>query len=357
MKSVYIHIPFCNKICSYCDFCKVLYESKWVIPYLESLKKEIVSRYNNEPIRTLYIGGGTPSSLSINELIYLFDILKLLDLSELEEFTFECNIESLSYEKLILLKKNRVNRLSFGIQSFNKDNLMFLGIERNNNKVYEMIDIIKNIGFDNINLDLMYAIPNQTLEMLEKDLDTYISLNPEHISCYSLIIEPNTKLYINKEKNIDQDLDYEMYKYIEDRLKGNGYIHYELSNYAKENYYSKHNLTYWNNEEYYGFGVGASSYLDLMRIDNHRSLTKYISNDFSNNVTDTKDDVIKDALILGLRKIKGINIEEFNKRYDSNIELLLKKFIEQNKIEIKDGQIYIVDEWIYKMNEILMEII
>ncbi len=357
MKSVYIHIPFCNSICSYCDFSKILYNDKWSMPYLESLKKEIKERYNNESIRTLYIGGGTPSSLSINELIYLFEIINLFDLSMLEEFTFECNIESLTPEKLILLKKNGVNRLSIGIQSFNDDILKYLGIDRSSNIVFETLEYIKSIGFNNINIDLIYAVPNQTIEMLDKDIDIFLSLNIEHISCYSLMIEPNTKLYIDKEKTIDEDIDYDMYKYIEDRLRSNGYKHYEISNYSKENYESKHNLVYWNNDEYYGFGLGASSFIDNYRIDNTKNINEYIEGNYEYNRIDVSNDNMKYALMLGFRKINGINIEEFNKRYDTNIELLLKAYIDDKKMEIKNGYIYITDEWIYKMNEILRELI
>ncbi len=357
MKSVYIHIPFCSSICAYCDFCKVKHIDKWVMPYLDALKNEINNRYNNEPIRTLYIGGGTPSVLSISELLYLFDIIKTLNLTNIEEFTFECNIESISFEKLILLKKNGVNRLSLGIQSFDKDVLNILGIERPNNKVFETIDIIRNIGFKSINMDLIYGVNGETLEILEKDLDIYLSLNPEHISCYSLMIEPHTKLYIEKFKSIDEDLDYEMYKMIEDRLISNGYIHYEISNYSKEGFESKHNLVYWDNEEYYGFGLGASSFINNNRIENNKNLTEYINNNYSNSIIDVSKENIKYALMLGFRKIKGIKIEEFNKRYDSNIINLLDKQINEGKIDIKDGYVYINDNWIYKMNEILMELI
>ena len=357
MKSVYIHIPFCSSICSYCDFCKIFYIDKWVMPYLDALKKEIKERYNNEPIRTLYIGGGTPSVLSINELIYLFDIIKILDLSKLEEFTFECNIDSISFEKLILLKKNGVNRISLGIQSFDKEILNTLGIERTNNKVFEIIEIIRNIGFNNINMDLIYGVKDETLEILEKDLDIFLSLNPEHISCYSLMIEPHTKLYIDKIKPIDEDLDYEMYKMIEDRLKSNDYIHYEISNYSKKGIESKHNLVYWNNDVYYGFGLGASSFIGNNRIDNNKNLTEYLNNNYKYNSIDISKENIKYALMLGFRKIQGINIEEFNEKYNSNILSLLDKLIKEGKIDNKEGYVFINEEWVYKMNEILMEII
>ena len=212
MKSVYIHIPFCENICSYCDFCKLKYNSEWISLYLESLKQEIETYYKGEKIRTLYIGGGTPSVLSMIELTKLFEILKLFDLSELEEFTIECNIESITNEKLILFKKNNVNRLSIGVQTFNEKFIKLLNRNHTKEEVEEKINMAKLVGFDNINVDLMYALPGETMEDLECDVDEILRLNVPHISCYSLMIEPNTKLYIDNVKEIDEDLDYEMYK-------------------------------------------------------------------------------------------------------------------------------------------------
>lgn len=357
MKSVYIHIPFCDSICSYCDFTKMYYDSSFVNSYLHSLKKEIEERYGGNKVYTLYVGGGSPSCLNINELIYLFEIISKLDLSELQEFTFECNIENLDMEKLILLKKHGVNRLSIGIQSFNENILNTLGIKRDRNKTFEMLDFINQVGFYNVNLDLIYAVPNQTLEDLNKDLDIFLSLNPNHISCYSLMIEPHTKLYIKKTKSVDEELDYEMYKLIEDRLTSYGYNHYEISNYSKPNYESKHNLVYWNNLEYYGFGLSASSYLDGIRLDNTKSLNRYLDNNFIDNYIDVSENEIKYGLMLGFRKLDGINIKEFNERYNTNIISLLNNLVNDNKLIIEDGFIKIHDDWIYKMNEILTDII
>ena len=285
MKSVYIHIPFCENICSYCDFCKLKYNSEWISLYLESLKQEIETYYKGEKIRTLYIGGGTPSVLSMIELTKLFEILKLFDLSELEEFTIECNIESITNEKLILFKKNNVNRLSIGVQTFNEKFIKLLNRNHTKEEVEEKINMAKLVGFDNINVDLMYALPGETMEDLECDVDEILRLNVPHISCYSLMIEPNTKLYIDNVKEIDEDLDYEMYKYIEKRLNNREHTHYEVSNYAKIGYESKHNLVYWNNEYYYGFGLGASGYLENYRYDNTKNLTKYNSHNFVANIT------------------------------------------------------------------------
>ena len=207
MNSIYIHIPFCHDICSYCDFCKTRYKKDWVDKYLESLEYEIKTRYKGEKIRTLYIGGGTPSSLDIDELNKLFEITNLFNKEGLEEFTIECNIESLSNEKLILFKKNNVNRLSIGVQTFNDKYIKLLNRNHTKEEVFEKIEMAKMIGFDNINVDLMYALPDETLNDLEYDVDNILRLNVEHISCYSLMIEPNTKLFIEKIKPIDEDID------------------------------------------------------------------------------------------------------------------------------------------------------
>ena len=268
---IYIHIPFCNSICSYCDFCKFLYNKKWVDNYLNALQKEINKNYKNELVRTIYIGGGTPSSLNIGELNKLFDIIKIFKKDKKIEFTFECNIEDINEPKLELLKNNGVNRISIGVESFNDKYLKFLGRNYKSKDIMNRIDLVKKY-FDNINIDLIYALPNQTLEELESDIDKFLSLDIDHISTYSLIIEPNTKLYINKTKNIDEEKDFEMYNLICNKLKNKGYNHYEISNFSKESFESKHNLIYWNNLEYYGFGAGASGYINNIRYDNTRNL-------------------------------------------------------------------------------------
>jgi oxygen-independent coproporphyrinogen-3 oxidase len=360
MKSVYIHIPFCNTICSYCDFCKLQYNKEWVLKYLKSLTDEINSFYKDEQVRTLYIGGGTPSALDIDELTLLFEIISMLDLSEVEEFTIECNIESLTKEKLILFKKNKVNRLSIGIQTFNHEYLRLLNRNHTKEQVFEMIEDAKAIGFNNINVDLIYALPDQTMEMLKEDLNKFLQLNVQHISCCSLMIEPNTKLHVDRVKNIDEDLDYEMYSYIENMLISSGFTHYEISNYAVEGYESKHNLVYWNNEYYYGFGLGASGYLEGYRYDNTKSLNSYLNGQFVANVTKIDDnDKLKYELMLGFRKIKGINKEEFYNKYNINLKDLLniRKLLDQGKLEEDSENIYISKEWIYKSNEILVDLL
>ena len=280
MHSVYIHIPFCTSICSYCAFTKFYYDEKKVFKYLDTLEKEIKLNYKGELIKTIYIGGGTPSSLNINELKKLFDIIKIFKLDKNLEFTIEVNPENIDQEKLQLFKDNKVNRISMGVQSTNDKLLKFLGRNHDFNLVQEKINLIKNVGINNINVDLIYAIKDERLDDLKKDLDNILSLEVNHISTYSLMVEPHTLLNINKVSEIDEDLDYQMYKLICNKLKDNNFIHYEISNFSKKGYESRHNLVYWNNQHYYGFGLGASGYIDNIRYTTTTSLREYNSLNF-----------------------------------------------------------------------------
>ena len=272
MDSVYIHIPFCKSICSYCDFCKMYLNDKFTRSYLDSLKKEIEDKYQGESIKTLYIGGGTPSALGFEDLKYLLEIIRLLNLEKLEEFTFECNVNDIDKYLLALLKIYNVNRLSIGIESFNKDNLEFMNRKHSFEEVQDKINLCREYGFNNINVDLIYGIPNESVGVLKKDLKQVLKLDVEHISTYSLIIEDNTMIGINGINPIEEELDEEMYNVICETLDKKGYIHYEVSNFAKEGYESKHNINFWLNNNYYGFGLGAHGYIGNIRYENTRNI-------------------------------------------------------------------------------------
>ena len=357
MLGVYIHIPFCKKICNYCDFCKMYYDTGYVSRYLDSLENEIKNRYNGEYIDTIYIGGGTPSCLSIFELEKLFDIVKIFNLKDKYEFTIECNIENIDEDKFKLFKDNGVNRLSFGVQSFDKDILNVLGRYHNEDMVFKNIDLSKRY-FDNINIDLIYGVSND-IDIVKKDIDKFLELNINHISCYSLILEENTKLYIDKHEYIDQDIDYEMFKYIDDKLCENGYNHYEISNYSKNGYESIHNKNYWNNGSYYGFGLGAVSYIDNYRISNTKNMSKYLMGDYINDKIYEDIDIRKENdLILGLRLIDGIDYIEFNKKYDDNLlnRDVIKRMINDGKLDVYDRYLRCSGRYIYLLNDILIEI-
>ena len=358
IKSVYIHIPFCKNICSYCDFCKFIYNEKWVGAYLTGLNNEIKDRYMDDPIKTIYIGGGTPSALSIDELKRLFKIISVFNTNDLEEFTFECNLSDINEGLLEILKNNKVNRLSIGIQSFNEKNLEFMERNADFKDALKKINLCHQYGFNNINLDLMYAIPGETLKDLKKDLDLFLKLNPTHISTYSLILEDHTKLSSKNVSYIEEELDYEMFKLISKKL--NSANHYEISNFSIPGYESKHNLVYWNNEEYYGFGLGASGYIDDIRYQNTKNLKEYL---LGNYVLEKEILGLKEKMdyeiMLGLRKLKGINILEFKNKYNKDIEEVynLKPLLKSRDLIKKKGYIFINPQKIYIMNEILIKII
>ncbi len=360
MTSVYIHIPFCNTICSYCDFCKFIYQQKWVEPYLVSLEQEINTKYKGEEIKTIYIGGGTPSSLSLEALEKLFSIINKFKLSENYEFTFECNIESITREKAIFLINHKVNRLSIGVETFNKRYLTFLNRHHKLDEVKKKINMLKQLGFNNINIDLIYALPNQTLAELENDIDEFLKLGIKHISTYSLMIEPHTKLYIDDVKSIDEDLDYKMYSLICKKLHDNGFIHYEVSNFAKLGYESKHNLVYWDNLEYYGFGVGASGYIDGIRYDNTRNLSYYLKGEWLDNEhLLSLNERIENELILGFRKTKGINMKLFYDKYNFDILALdiIENLLHSKKLILENNNLFINSAYFYIQNEILIDLI
>lgn len=360
MKSMYIHIPFCKSICTYCDFCKQLYNETNINKYLDALNEEIKDRYNGEELDTLYIGGGTPSSLNIMQQNKLFDILKQLKINNIKEFTFECNVNDITEELIDLLIKNKVNRISLGVESFNKEKLKFMERFSDYNDVKNKIDMIRNKGLYNINVDLMYAIPNETLKDLKEDLNLILKLKPTHISTYSLILEEYTKLSINNVKPIDEELEYEMYNYIVNKLKKKKYKHYEISNFSLEGYESIHNLNYWNNEEYYGFGLGASGYIDGIRYENTKNINKYFEYNFVN-----KQEIVglrekeENELMLGFRKTKGISLEEFYNKYNVNMQDVfpIKPLLKNKDLIYKDGYVFINPTKLYVMNEILLKLI
>ena len=358
--SVYIHIPFCSHICTYCAFTKFYYNKKMVTDYLNTLEKEIKERYQGEILKTLYIGGGTPSSLDISDLKELFKILKVFKFQDDYEFTIEVNPENLTFDKIKLFKENKVNRISMGVESTNINCLKYLGRCHDFSLVKDKIKLLKEFGFNNINVDLIYALKNQSLEELKKDLDNLLSLDVQHISTYSLMIEDKTILKLKGEEEIDEDKDYLMYDLIRKTLKKHGYFHYEISNFAKEGYESKHNLVYWANSEYYGFGLASASFLGNTRTTNTNNFKKYLEGDYYSEIEKLdKNDILSYALILGFRLIKGINKKEFYNKYHVELDSLynIKDLIKDKKLIDKGGNIYISYDKIYIENSILINFV
>lgn len=333
------------------------YDKKWINNYLKALEKEIKNNYQGEKLKTIYIGGGTPSSLDVSELEQLFEILNTFNKENDIEFTMEVNPENITKEKLLLMKKYGINRISMGVESTNDRLLKFLNRKHDYSMVKEKINLMKEIGFNNINVDLIYAIPNETIMDLKNDLDNLTNLPINHISLYSLMINDNTKLMIDKIKPIDEDLDYEMYNYIGNYLQEKGFNHYEISNFCKEGYESLHNLVYWHNEEYYGFGLGASGYLNNIRYENTKSISNYLNGKYILEEEElTINDKITYELILGFRLINGINKKAFYNKYGINlIDLFnIKDLIKEKKLIDNGSHIKVSYDKIYIENDILI---
>ena len=282
--SAYVHIPFCTQICYYCDFSKVFIKNQPVDSYLEHLLQEFHS-YDIQKLRTLYIGGGTPTALSAPQLELLLDgLTKNLDLSVLEELTIEANPGDLDADKIAVLKNSAVNRVSLGVQTFDDKMLKKIGRSHLEKDIYENIDRLKLAGFDNISIDLIYALPGQTMDQVKENVAKAIALDIPHMSLYSLILENHT-VFMNRMRRgklplPKEELEAEMFEYIISKLEKAGFEHYEISNFSKPGFESRHNLMYWDNAEYYGIGAGASGYVNGVRYKNHGPIRHYLSFQF-----------------------------------------------------------------------------
>lgn len=337
-KGIYIHIPFCSSICSYCDFLKIKYFPFLAEQYIEALEKEFLLYDFPDDIETIYVGGGTPTILNIAQLEKLLNIIKPYT-KNVKEYTFETNPESLDDKKIILLKKYGVNRISIGVESTDNKILKILNRSHSFNDVKNITLKLRKHGIENINFDLILGLPNVTNKMLKKDIENLIELEPTHISCYSLTINPNTIFYTNKIKTIDENQSYDQYKLIDDILEKNNYIHYEVSNWSKKGFESIHNYTYWKNEKYYGLGAGASGYLNDIRYTNTKSITDYINGKtvfYKENVT--LDDEFEYQLFLNLRTKEGLDLNYLLDRF--KIDLMSTKKDEINKL-INNKYLYI----------------
>ncbi len=350
---IYVHIPFCKQKCLYCDFISYSNKLNCVEKYIERLKKEIddVSSkidVNSNIVNTIYIGGGTPSY--INEK-YISEILEKLKtkfiIEENVEVTLEVNPGTANKEKLEYYKKIGVNRLSIGLQSTNDSILKLLGRIHNYEEFTNVYYEARNAGFKNINIDLIIGVPTQTIEEVKDSISKILNLNPEHVSVYSLIVEENTPLEEKISKGElalpEEELEREMYWYTKNELQNNGYKHYEISNFSKVGKESKHNVNCWNQEKYLGFGVAAHSYFDNQRYSNTDSLEEYINEEEiyrirTVNEIQTLEDKEKEYMLLGLRKIEGINISEFKRKFIDNPIYLYRneidKLVKEELIEV-----------------------
>lgn len=338
--SLYIHIPFCKQKCFYCDFPSYAGKESLMDEYVEALNKEILDKASKYIIKSIFIGGGTPSYLTNDQLDSLLKTINNLNFNNEIEFTIECNPGTLTKENLIIMKKNNVNRLSIGLQATNDLLLKSIGRIHTYEEFKNNYLLAREIGFENINIDLMFGLPNQSLEDWKETLKEIVNLNPDHISAYSLIIEQGTVFYNWYEKDKlplpKEDDEREMYIYSKDMLKKNGYHQYEISNYSKNNKECYHNKVYWKCDEYLGVGVSSSSFINSNRFKNIDDIKEYIEKINKNedvtcdNYKNTLTDNMEEFVFMGLRMIDGIEEKEFKHRFNKDIYEVYKDVIEKN---------------------------
>ncbi|SFR68711.1 radical SAM family heme chaperone HemW [Anaeromicropila populeti] len=378
--SIYIHIPFCVKKCNYCDFLSFAASDSQQERYVNMLQKQIISQgqvMSQYKIRSIFIGGGTPSILKADQVDRIMEAVNKAcqyrdSFQQNEpEVTIEANPGTLTKEKLRVYKELGINRLSMGLQSASDQELQILGRIHNYKTFRENYDMARELGFQNINVDLMSALPSQTMSSYQNTIEEVVRLNPEHISAYSLIIEEGTEFYKkyaihgeSKELPSEEE-ERDMYKMTKKMLESAGYKQYEISNYAKKGHESRHNLSYWTGIEYLGFGLGASSLLNHVRYYNERNAEIYMEKIEKNQKVMHIEENLSEAdemaefMILGLRLTNGVNGDEFTKRFQLGIfekyGTIIKKYQLLDLIKVRGNRIYLTENGISVSNQILIE--
>lgn len=364
MSSIYLHIPFCKKRCTYCNFFSTITLEKQK-EYVNALKKEIELRKNyiTNPT-TIYLGGGTPSTLPLELLEDIFNSLsKNFSLSSVEEITIECNPDDLNKDYINGLRTLPINRLSMGIQTFNENELKVLGRRHSAADAIKAVENVYSSGIENISIDLMYALPNQTLQTWQENLDTALNLPISHISAYHLSYEENTPLYKLRNLAFDEDKSLEFFNLLSEKNAEKGFEHYEISNWAKDGKYSKHNTAYWQNKPYLGIGAGAHSFNLKERRWNFSSLNEYINGvfsgeEFSENEILTSDDKYNDLIITALRTKWGLDINFIEPKYLKHFHTEAEKFIKENHLQITpEGKAILTHSGIFISDYIMRELI
>lgn len=370
--SAYIHIPFCEHICYYCDFNKVFLEGQPVDEYIEALLKEArlsLSEHPIEKMETLYIGGGTPTSLNAAQLDRLLGGLREILPYENGEFTVEANPGDLSAEKLDVMRNFGVNRISMGVQTFDDRLLKKIGRKHNAQDVYDTIQLLEKKDFRNVTIDLIYALPGQSLESFRDTVERALALDLPHYALYSLILE-NQTMFMNwvrrgKMHLPEQEVEAQMYAETIEAMEKAGRMQYEISNFAKPGFESKHNLVYWNNQNYFGIGAGASGYLENRRYKNRGPIQHYLKslNDDRLPILEeehlSEREQIEEEMFLGLRKILGVEKAVFEARFKQSITDVygdvVEKLKQQKLITETDTSIHLTKTGLFRGNDVFEE--
>lgn len=374
-KALYIHIPFCTNKCFYCDFNSYVLKGQPVMEYLEAMEREMAQTTALQPpgvIETIFVGGGTPTVLTPEQMDYFLKSIHRAfpHMHPNLEFSMEANPGTTDLEKLKVMRAGGVNRISFGVQSFNNQLLGEIGRIHNTDDVYRSIENARAAGFDNMSIDLMFGLPNQTLEMLDDSITKALELNLPHYSIYSLKVEENTLFHAMFQKNQlplpDEDVELEMYLLLMNRMKEAGYEQYEISNFAKPGMASRHNMKYWLNESYYGIGAGAHGYVNRERHVNIKGVQAY--NDASKlgfprleQYEISIDEAMEDFMMVGLRMLQGVSREHFREQFNAELDHIyapqLKKLLDRGLIEESDKGYKLSEQGILFGNDVFAEFI
>ena len=317
--SLYVHVPFCASVCFYCDFFRQVYQEETADAWLDALEYELLHTEINDGLETIYIGGGTPSSLSESQLDRLLSLLDPYK-NTISEYTVEVNPETLTQDKIDTLLMHGVNRVSIGLQSHDAALLKMMNRHHSFEDVSRLVNQFFACGLSNISLDLMYSLPNQTMESLQRSTELAVSLNPAHLSLYSLTIEENSVFGKQGVRPLDEDTEADMYEWICSYLSKHGYDHYEISNFARDGKESVHNTRIWEYEDFYGFGCGASGKDEKGRYDHPGTLKQYLKDPAARSyIYLTKEERMYESVMMGLRLSRGISRSRFEKRYGNDL--------------------------------------
>ena len=366
--ALYVHIPFCIRKCRYCDFCSYpVGNIGWRREYLNALISEIKDyRGMGLSLKTLFFGGGTPSLLSSSELSEILSAIKeVFDTSPLSEVTLEVNPGTLTEQNARAFINHGINRFSIGLQTIHENELKSLGRIHSFDEFLSSYKLLRGLGADNISIDLMYGIPEQTVESFRQTLAEVISLSPEHVSVYGLILEEGTPIYEQRESLAipDEDTECDMYELACSLLSEAGYKHYEISNYSREGYRSRHNLVYWRAEEYIGVGVSAHSYFGGKRIANTGNAREYIDSFRSVRTAEviSGQESAKELLMLGLRLSEGFSLSEYEKRFGESFlegrEELIGQYVSLGLMTKSEDRLSLTEKGFYLSNSIIASLI
>ena len=360
MKAVYVHVPFCRDICAYCDFTRCRYHAGLADQWLIAVERELQEKLAQVSVETVYVGGGTPSALNSRQLEQLLKLLAPYT-TQVQEYTVEANVESLDEDKMKLLKRYGVNRISLGVQTLQSVLLSIIGRRHTREEVVERIRQLHQYGIHNISIDLIYGLPQQTMEMWQDDLQGIVQhFQISHISLYALTIEEHSQFGRDGVENIDADVETDMYLYAVSYLKKHGFIQYEISNFAKPNAASLHNQMYWNYEDFCGIGCGASGKSGHIRYDNTRNLHTYLQKGSCPDIIElSRQDEMFEMMMMALRMKKGMSLSLFRERFAADFETIysapLQKNIANGMLQVKDDHVRTTEEGMLLLHDVLVD--